>query len=802
MIQLPAGLSFPNDNVPEKDKLDPEFGVKVGRALYSRYCANSTYYGYGSQSILQEIRKYGNGDQSQSKYIDWATNGSPIGVKKRGGNSNSGTAGPNMGDMSKTQRQGLANISYEIFSPMTKLSNILLAMMAENDYKVDCVSLDQAVSDAKAYKKAEIMVKSQIINPLAKQVGLPPMKIPFTPRDEAQLEMMDKLGFFKSQKETALEQLGEFCFRSSKWKPYMRPKLNKDAIDFHFRCVKLYNEHGSGQVKIKYVDATKLVMIWNEDADTDPVVIGHIELKQIQSIHEELVEAGFDDEKISAMARQWTPYFNNNQGYQTWWFERKDTNTDRWKWLDYKVPVLEFCYLSTDYKQFEDFEKDGERVYKKKETIDTKNPKGQKYDNYKCNYWYTGNYIIAGNGQDMIYGWEKMPNQMQKKGLTPRCPYVFDRILGKAPTQRVMALLDDLMFAVCKLRAAVWAAAPKGYTIDVSNAANVMIGGKEYSVFDLMHIRRQNGMKVIQTKFNAQNQKYTVDVLKDEDGGLGPQGIEWVQQIANIQNMIMDTLGIPAVMAGQPDQSGERLPGVMEMDYNAGNMANWPLKESECAFKSRIAEAVIHQTRIDIEYDENIRKFYERALTKQYIDSILEMKDLTLDDMAFSMRATPTEKEKDVIMATAVQMSQIATRDGSVLLKPSSVEHVRQLLKNDQIDEARWFMAEEEMASKRAEQENAAAMAEQTIKGQQESALVSEQARQQTLQMEHQMKMEQIQGAEIAKQSTLQVEYDRKERLAMIEINQKADREDRQIVLEGGVEQATGSNVSNPKNQK
>jgi len=207
MIQLPAGLSFPDDNIPEKEKLKDEFGKNVGRAFYSRYCANSTYYGYGSQAILNEIRNYGNGDQDNGKYINSFTNGSPIGTKRgsRNNSSNSGTGGPNMTDMSATQRVGLANISYDVYSPMAKLSNILLAMMSENDYKVDCVSLDKAVTDAKMYKKAEIMVKSHIMNPMAKRLGLQPMKVPFVPRDEAQIEMMDKLGFFKSQRETALE---------------------------------------------------------------------------------------------------------------------------------------------------------------------------------------------------------------------------------------------------------------------------------------------------------------------------------------------------------------------------------------------------------------------------------------------------------------------------------------------------------------------------------------------------------------------------------------------------------------------
>ena len=132
----------------------------------------------------------------------------------------------------------------------------------------------------------------------------------------------------------------------------MRRDLNRDAIDFHFRAAKIYNDELTGQVKVQYIDPARLVMLWNEDNQDDPVAIGHIAVETIQSMYPKLKEAGFSDEKIQAMAKSYVPYQTDVTSLPQWAFERKDPTTNRWVWMDFKVYVLKFEYLSTDYKQY------------------------------------------------------------------------------------------------------------------------------------------------------------------------------------------------------------------------------------------------------------------------------------------------------------------------------------------------------------------------------------------------------------------------------------------------------------------
>jgi len=793
---------FPDDNIPEKEKLDPKFGRAVARALYSKFYNNLSFIGYGNWGAMQEIRAYGAGLQSSQKYKNYITNGSPIGnssLRQNSRKNNTGSGADNLntfGNQFGQNRKAFTNISYDIFSPMAKLSNVLLSIMSDNDYKLDCVSLDKNTVTVKKRNKAETYVKSKLINPLAEQLGLPKMYVPFTVNDKNEIETADKLGFFKTRQEVALEKLAELGFRASRWKD-KRPKINRDAIDFGFRIAKLYHDRITGQVKFKYVDPCTTVMLWNEDEDSQPPAIGHVERVKIQDIFNDLLAAGLDEKQIQAMAKDQQVFQGSGANITPWMWERKDPTTNQWLWMDFYVYVLHFEYLSTDYKSYSE-QKIKDKVYynriKNKEKFTKANPKAE-VDEYHVNYWYEGSYVISGSGQDVIYGWRKKPNQMQK-GLTPVSSYVFDRILGEAPTSRVIGLLDDLMFAVLKLRVAVAAAAPKGYAIDVSAAANIKIGGKEYDMFDLIHIHKQNGIRVLSTKFNAATGKFQADVLRPEDNGIGPQAVEWMNQIANTLNMIKDTLGIPDIMAASPNQSGERAVAVMENDIDSGNNANWILKESERRFKEKLGEAIIRQSRIDMEYDKEVREFYASVIGEDMCKALDEMEGLNLDQLGISTKILPTEKEKDLIMQRAVEMSKIATRDGSVLLRPSSVERVGQLLKNDDIDEALWFMQAEENASRKREQEWAAQMQQQTIQGQQQSALVTEEAKRQTALQLAQieiMKNREVMNMEIQKEKELKMlEKDADYKIQLLKGQQALD----EINLEATLENMYGNEIT------
>ncbi len=149
-----------------------------------------------------------------------------------------------------------------------------------------------------------------------------------------------------------------------------------------------------------------------------------------------------------------------------------------------------------------------------------------------------------------------------------------------------------------------------------------------------------------------------------------------------------------------------------------------------------------------------------------------------------------------MILQRAVQMSQIPTKDGYTILRPSGVERVAQLLKNGDVDEAIWFMAMEENAARVREEEFSQMMMQQTIQGQQQSALATEEAKRQTAmqlaQIEIQKEREKM-NMEIMKQQQLEkLKADSNYQIQLLKGKQAME----QINLEATLEAQYGNEIT------
>lgn len=205
---------------------------------------------------------------------------------------------------------------------------------------------------------------------------------------------------------------------------------------------------------------------------------------------------------------------------------------------------------------------------------------------------------------------------------------------------------------------------------------------------------------------------------------------------------------------------------------------------------------MIHQARIDIEFDPKIREFYESIIGETMINALDELEGLSLDQLAISCKVLPNEKEKSAILQRAMQMSQMPTKDGAVLLSPSSVERVAQLLKNGDVDEALWFMATEETEARQREEQHSQMMLQQTIQGQQQSALMTEEAKRQTAMQLAQieiMKQREMANMELMKEQEMaKIKADANYQVQLLKGKQVLE----QIQLEATLESQMGNEIT------
>jgi hypothetical protein len=162
-------------------------------------------------------------------------------------------------------------------------------------------------------------------------------------------------------------------------------------------------------------------------------------------------------------------------------------------------------------------------------------------------------------------------------------------------------------------------------------------------------------------------------------------------------------------------------------------------------------------------------------------------------------KALPNEKKKDQILMRAVEMSKIATRDGSTYLTPADVERVSEFLENDDIEGARQYMYDRERFNRENAERVAQESMQMTIKGQQESAMIAEQAKQQTIQVELQSQLAKIEAEKQKEIEVMNLKYELENRNKVTEIREKGSEDMNQLLVEIEGEKQTGTNIRNDK---
>jgi hypothetical protein len=340
---------------------------------------------------------------------------------------------------------------------------------------------------------------------------------------------------------------------------------------------------------------------------------------------------------------------------------------------------------------------------------------------------------------------------------------------------------------VCKLRVAEWSAAPKGFTIDGGAAANIKIGGEEFNLFDMMEVFRLTGIRIVASKMTTSGQRTDVPLVEAENG-LGQGAQEWINMIIHHTYMFMNDIGMNENMIGAPSQSAERLVGVIKQDIEAGNRGNWILQQYEQIFQSECTKRLIYQTIADIQNDEQLAEAYAAVIGEKNIQIVKEMDFKTLEQVGIDVEAVEIDKRKAEIMMRAVEMSKAMSRDGKVIVTQSQLEKVRQLLDNYEIKEAIDLLGYAEAESDAREKAWAQQMAQDTMKGQQESARISEEEKRNTILLKGDVDVKVATAlADIEVKKTIAIE-EAKSRFKVIEGEAGSENKKEEMVLEGTIE--------------
>jgi len=670
---------WPKDDIDPKKK-NNNWLSQVGRAIFYRYENNKTYYSRNDLARLFEIRNYSEGRQSPQKYIDmWATRGD----EKSKGNSNFNNAN------ARSRRKGYANIDFTPFSMAPEIKRIIMSVLGTENQRIQVDSINPDARNQRALKKYQLYIKSKL-DPILRKIGKPQIsENEFVPENITELELYETLGGFKLNFEIGIEKLAEFGFKNSDWTKIER-QLKDDAMNYGFVVVKDYTDPDTGMAKVKYIDVTKFVCAWTDESqgDNSPFA-GHFQKYSLPEVRKILLQNGYSDDETEGLVSKiakWsydTVYANDRYGWS--WYAQRDTITDRMRYDDFFVDVLEFEYISKDSNYFKKRNRDGSVQFYKDMFGDVVNTEKKKTVVIDGHFIYEGYFLPGAN----ITVGGKQKNMKRVNKQKPQLSYRFLRIPGKSITETAMPIYDSMQINHLKLQAAKLAAAPKGIAIDIGALNINSIAGTMYTPFDLVQVYSQTGnffykSSILGGKVNTSRS------FEELEGGIGKQLAEWITAYQHDVEKLLQITGITPTMAGSPAK-GDKLVGIAELEVEATNNALWPLQQAIEQIKIKAAENIILRALTTMRYDKATRDYYSGVFGAASVDAMLTGAEMTLDELGLSLSNKVSQTQKYKIMEAAETALKVG-RNGMPEIELADYTMIIEMLEKGRIKEATWYL--------------------------------------------------------------------------------------------------------------
>ena len=779
MLAVGQTYGFPDTKVTRDTKNTPDYGRQVAQAIYSRWynspvAAYGGFYntGYANMSYFLMLRQYAEGRQDPSQYQ----------LQYRGGSGKNAGNGKNQNLQSTSAVKGYNNISFDIESNIPVYISSIKGLLGQSDWRVKVDSSSKSDIKAKNKMKWKRYAEAKVGNPLKQKLGLPLTQRDWFPQSQGELELYERYHGFRLPLETGFSKVAEHGFDISNWSSTRDQWL--DSLLQTSYVVGRVCHNREGAVGIEYIDPANFVTsYYDQTRHAEPVFAGYITKVQIGDIAGKLKAEGATDKDLEMLARQYSVYnvVGDPSGYN---YSSRDPVTNRFLWYDFQVDVLKFEWKTDDPRYYVEREsRDGKVVYQKSDKIkgDYSDGRKRKTDTYFDQVIYEGAWLIATKWI-IDYGLQK--NMMKTADGGVALSFFFERIPAKSIVERWKPLADQQMMATLKLRAAINAAAPKGFMIDVGLLANMKLGGTPITEMEIIRIARETGIQFYSTSAQmAALGRNGMTAMTPTEGGIGKQLEEWILLLRHTDAQMRAIAGLSDAAIATPNASPEKLVGVGQQEIDSTNNALSSIKNAIVRFKEKAARKVIQKARILMEADKKSRSYYENYLGEPFFGSIIDNDDLTLNQLGITMVSTPTSQQVTEIM-TLVAESLKAGKNGMIGINTADALLISSTVREGNLELAAWYLSLAEERARVKNEEAQMRMSQMNAENQMKSSQASEQMKAQTQQILSQLKQTE-EGAKIA----AQLEAD----LTLKEVEHQYTMEE--LALEGSIQASTGREV-------
>jgi len=677
--------NFPSQAVSDLEKISPEYGEKVARAIKHEWFSGTSNKFNSSLDTFHKLRLYARGEQSIQKYKN------ELSIN---------------GDLS------YLNLDWKPVPIIPKFVDIVVNGMAQRSYEINCFSQD-AYGVAKRTEYMESILRdmrAKNYNDLAQELFSmnlyenDPSSLPET-EEELQLHMQLT---YKQAVELAEEQAINVLMEGSNY-DLVRRRCLYDLTVLGIGATKTTFTFAEG-AKVEYVDPANLVYSHTDSPYFDDIYyVGEVKEIPINELVKEFPE--LSESEIKEIV--------DNGGDELTYKRNRDKN---------KVSVLYFNYKthSNNVYKLKKLGTGAEKVIEKDDTFNPPKDMDGEFSKLErvIECLYEGVYVLGSN---KLLRWRMAPNMMRSDSDFSRVKMNYQICAPRmyhgrieSLVSRVTGFADMIQLTHLKLQQVMSRMVPDGVYLDADGLAEIDLGnGTNYNPQEALNMFFQTG-SVIGRSFTSDGDMNPAKIpIQQIQNGAGGNKIQSLIQTYNYYlQMIRDVTGLnEARDATTPDVNA--LVGVQKLAAANSNTATRHILQSMLYLTAETAECLSLRIADIIEYSPT-RDAFIQAIGAHNVATLGEMSELHLHDFGIFIELLPDEEEKQVLennIQAALSQGLIDLDDAIDLRDVRNVKLANQLLKvkrkrkqdRDQLLSQQNIQAQ---AQANAQQQQAAAQAE------------------------------------------------------------------------------------------
>jgi hypothetical protein len=701
---------FPSQVASDAEKVSPEYGLKVGRAIQDEWFkSDSGNVRYQSnQNTFHRLRLYARGEQPIQKYKD------ELSIN---------------GDLS------YLNLDWKPVPIIPKFIDIVVNGISERVYDIKAYSQDPyGVSKRTAYMESLIrdMQTKEINQYVEKELGMNLFENAQNelPESKEELEVHMQMSY-KDNVEIAEEVAINTILDGNKYE-LTRKRVNYDLAVLGIGAVKNTFTKSEG-VKVEYVDPANLIYSRTDSPYFDDIYyVGEVKNVHLNELKKEF--PNLTEDELEAISK--TSYQNNgayNRSLTN--YDETDSNTVQVLYFNFKT------YMNEVYK-IKETATGASKILLRDDQFD---PPVEMLEEVfgkmsrSLEVLYEGVLIL---GTDKLLKWEMAKNMMRPKSDYTKVKMNYSITAPRMYKGRIESLVsritgfaDMIQLTHLKLQQVMSRLVPDGVYLDADGLAEVDLGnGTNYNPQEALNMFFQTG-SVIGRSFTQEGDmnpgKVPIQELSSGSGGAKLQSL--ITTYNYYMQMIRDTTGLNEARDGStPDPKA--LVGVQKIAAANSNTATRHILTSGLYLTADLAEGISLRISDILEYSPTKEAFIQK-IGVHNIATLEEISTLHLYDFGIFIELTPDEEEKAVLENNV----QAALAQGTIDLEDAiDVREIRNLKLANQVLKLR----------RKKKQEKDQLMQQQNIQ-------VQAQANQQSQQVAAQLS---VQKEQAIAQSKIQVE--------------------------------------------